>query len=174
MVVAFLQRDLAKELEKILSEFRLKNPQGEKSRINIFEQFLPMPEAEIIESDKIAPELLENGLLDEQTKPDPYPYIIVRVDDGEIKDESSAQMVNLTLIIGIYESEYEKQGYKDVLNVIAKIYERFAKMPVLNGKYTIQYPILWAVQEEECYPYYIGGMNLTFEIAAVRREDPYT
>jgi len=66
------------------------------------------------------------------------------------------------------------QGHKDVLNIIARLYERFAKVPVLNGKYTIQYPVLWALQGEESYPFYFGGMNLTFEIAAVRREDEYS
>ena len=171
MVATFLQSELADELRKILADFRLKNPKGETSSINIFEQLLPMPKP----SDRmeIAPELLENGLVEEQTDPDPYPYILVRTQDGEIENEDSAQKVNLALLIGIYDPDYSKQGHKDILNIIAKIYERFAKMPVLNGKYIIQYPILWALQDEETYPYYFGGMNLTFEIAAIRREDPY-
>ena len=46
-------------------------------------------------------------------------------------------------------------------------------MPVLNGKYTIQYPITWALQEEESYPYYFGGMGMAFEIASIVREDRY-
>lgn len=172
MVAAFLQSELTEELKKILSGFQLKNPQGEKSNINIYEQLLPMPES--LNQGEIAPELLENGLADEQTDPDPYPYIIVKIEDGEIKDENSAQMVNITLLIGIYEPDYDKQGHKDILNIVAKIYERFAKMPVLNGKYTLQYPILWTLQEEETYPYYFGGISLIFEIAKIRREDPYS
>ena len=172
MVASFLQSELAEELRKILSDFQLKNPQGEKSNINIFEQFLPMPEPS--KQEEIKPELLENGLAEEQTVLDPYPYIVVRLVDGEVRDENSAQEVNIYLLIGIFEPEYDKQGHKDVLNIIAKVYERFAKMSVLNGKYTIQYPILWALQDEESYPYYFGGMNLSFEAAAIRREDPYT
>lgn len=172
MVATFLQSELADELKKILSDLRLKNPQGERVSINIFEQLLPMPEP--LDQGEIALELLENGLAEEQTAPDPYPYILVRIADGEIEDENSAQKVNLTLLIGIYEPDYDKQGHKDILNIIAKIYERFAKFPVLNGKYTIQYPILWTLQDEESYPFYFGGVNLAFEIAAVRREDPYS
>lgn len=172
MVATFLQSDLADELKKILKDFRLKNPKGESCSVNIFEQFLPMPEP--ADAGEIPPEFLENGLIDQKTAPDPYPYIIVRVDDGEIADENSAQMVNITLIIGTYDPDYDKQGHKDTLNIISKIYERFAKMPVLNGKYTIQYPILWTLQDEESYPFYFGGMNLAFEIAAVRREDEYS
>ncbi len=172
MVAAFLQSELADELRKILAGFQLKTPQGGRSGINIFEQLLPMPEAS--GQGEIAPELLENGLADEQTDPDPYPYILVRVQDGEIEDEDSAQKVNLALLIGTYEPDYNKQGHKDILNIIAKIYERFAKCPVLNGRYTIQYPILWVLQDEESYPFYFGGVNLAFEIAAIRREDPYS
>lgn len=171
MVATFLQQELADELKKIFGGFRLKNPQGEESELNIFEQLLPMPEPTAQE--EVPPELLENGLAEEQTAPDPYPYIIVRIADGEIKDENSAQDANITLLFGTYEPDYNKQGHKDILNIIAKIYERFAKYPVLNGKYTIQYPILWTLQDEESYPFYFGGMNLTFEIAAIRREDPY-
>lgn len=171
MVPAFLQTDLANELKEILKGFKLKNPQGELCGINVYEQLLPMPEP--TDAQELPPELLENGLADEQTAPDPYPYIIVRLDEGEIENEDSAQMVSLELLIGIYDPDFNKQGHKDVLNIIAKIYERFAKMPVLNRKYTIQYPILWALQDEETYPFYFGGMKLIFETAAVRREDPY-
>ena len=101
------------------------------SSIHIFEQLLPMPEPS--DEEKIPEELLENGLAEEQTVPDPYPYVIVRIGDGEIKDENSAQEANITLLIGTYEPDYDKQGHKDVLNIIAKVYVRFAKMPVLNG-----------------------------------------
>ncbi len=173
MVASFLQSELAEELKNILADLRLKSPQGEKSSINIFEQFLPVPQPQEQKKTEVSSELLENGLVEEQTDPDPFPYIIVRISDGEIKDENSAQTVSVILLIGTYEPDFDKQGYKDIMNIITKIYERFAKMPVLNGKYTIQYPILWAIQDEESYPYYYGGMSLLFETAAVRREHPY-
>ena len=60
MVATFLQQELADELKKIFKGFRLKNPQGEESELNIFEQLLPMPEP--AEQEEIPPELLENGL----------------------------------------------------------------------------------------------------------------
>lgn len=172
MTAGSLQSELAEELRKILKEFRLKDLEGNFSRINIFEQYLPIPGPK--KQDNIPPELLENGLAEEETDPEPFPYIIVRISEGEIEDADSAQMVSLILIIGVCDTDYERQGCKDILNIIAKIYERFAKMPVLNGKYTIQYPIEWALQEEESYPVYFGGMALTFETAAIRREGPYS
>lgn len=170
MVATFLQDELAEELRKIFKGYSLKKPDGGMDKIHVFEQLLPMPEPA---GEEIPPELLENGLVDGMTSPDPYPYIIVHIDDGEIENAYSAQIVNINLLIGIYEPDYDKQGHKDVLNIIAKIYERFAKTPVLNGKYTIQYPVTWALQEEESYPYYFGGMGMTFEIASIVREDRY-
>lgn len=139
MVAAVLQDDLAAEFEKVLKDFRLKDPQGNSSKINIFLQNLPMPEP-LMQGD-IPVEALENGLADQLTAPDPYPYIIVRIEDGEIKDEDSAQTVNIYLIIGIYEPDYDKQGHKDVLNIIAKLYERFGKIRYSTG--SIQSNILF-------------------------------
>lgn len=171
MVATFLQDDLCEELKKIFKDFRLKNPQGNTSKINIFKQNLPMPRPAC--QDDIPTELLENGLAEETTAQDPYPYIIIRIEDGEIKDEASTQTVNTYLLIGVFDDSYEKQGTKDVLNIIADIYERFAKIPVLNSRYRVQYPILWALQDEESYPFYYGGMHLSWELAAIRKEDPY-
>lgn len=119
MVATFLQDELVEELKGILKGFLLKNPQGEKTSINIFKQLLPMPEP--LDQEEIAPELLENGLAEEQTAPDPYPYIIVRTEDGKIEDENSAQIVNLTLLIGVFDPAYDKQGHKDILNIIARL-----------------------------------------------------
>lgn len=171
MVASFLQSALAEDLGKIFKGFRLVNPEGELSGINIFEQSLPIPEPAKME--ELPLEVLESGLADERTAPDPYPYIIVRVEEGEIENEDSTQTVSVFLTMGIYDQDYRKQGHKDILNMVAKIYERFAKMPVLDGKYTVQYPIAWALQDEDTYPYYFGGMHLKFETAAIRREDPY-
>lgn len=153
-------KGLMDEKDRLKDATTENNKELEKKR-NELAQAMPEPAAQ----EEAPPELLENGLAEEQTAPDPYPYIIVRIADGEIKDENSAQDANVTLLFGIYEPDYDKQGHKDILNIIAKIYERFAKYPVLNGKYTIQYPILWTLQDEESYPFYFGGMNLTFEIA---------
>lgn len=172
MVASLLQDDLVGDLHGIFKGFRSKGPDGALRGLSIFPQGLPMPEP--LSQEGIPPEQLENGLVQEVTARDPFPYIIVRIDDGEYKDVDSAHMVNVSLLFGVCEPSYDKQGHKDILNMIDDVYERFAKMPVLNGRYTIQYPITWVLQEEASHPYYFGGMSLIFEAAAVRREDPFS
>lgn len=174
MVATFLQDDLVAELKEIFNGFRLKNPQGEWSEINVFPQALPIP-APVAPPEDAEPELIEEGLAD--TDPvkveDPYPYAIVRIQDGKIETINGAQNVTVLIILGVYDESLENQGHKDVLNMIQKIYERFAKNAILAGKYELLHPIEWTLQEEESYPYFIGGIALNFGTLPIRREDPF-
>ena len=115
----------------------------------------------------------QKGIYDAIAKEDPYPYIIVRVEQGKIEGIDQEQTVFVNLIIGVIDRGYENQGHKDVLNIIQKIYERFAKNAILAKKYECTMPIEWALQDEESFPYFFGGMALQFETIRIRREDPY-
>lgn len=172
MIATFLQDDLAADLAETFKHFRLKNPQGETASLNIFKQSLPIPTAKDI-PDTVTDEDLEEGIYNAEAEEDPYPYIIVRVEQGTIENIDQEQAVIVNLIIGVIDRDYKNQGHKDVLNIIQKIYERFAKNAILAKKYECVMPIEWALQDEESYPYFFGGMALKFETIPIRREDPY-
>ena len=173
MIATFLQDDLAADLADIFKHFRLKNPQGETVGLNIFKQSLPIPTAKDI-PDTVTDEELEEGKYNAEAEEDPYPYIIVRVEQGTIDKIDQEQAVIVNLIIGVIDRDYNNQGHKDVLNIIQKVYERFAKNAILAKKYECVMPITWALQDEESFPYFFGGMALTFETIPIRREDPFT
>lgn len=173
MIAAFLQDDLKADLEETFKHFRLKDPQGNLVNLNIFEQNLPIPTAKDI-PETVTDEDLEEGTYDAQAEEDPYPYIIVRVEQGKIANIDQEQTVIVNLIIGVIDRDFNNQGHKDVLNIIQKIYERFAKNAILAKKYECVMPIEWALQDEESFPYFFGGMALNFETIPIRREDPYT
>ena len=172
MIATFLQDDLAAELAEIFKRFRLKNPAGNAAPLNIFKQSLPIPTVKDI-PDTVTDEELEEGIYDAQANEDPYPYIIVRVEQGTITEIDQEQTVIVNLIIGVIDRDYNNQGHKDVLNIIQKIYERFAKNAILAAKYECVMPIEWALQDEESFPYFFGGMALKFNTIPIRREDPY-
>lgn len=153
MIPTFLQDDLNEELKEILKDSTFKDTNGERKKINVFSQDLP------VESNR------------EDEDEDPFPYIINKLDSGDIQSEESAHEVKVLLIIGIYDEDRNRQGYKDVLHIINKIYERFAKQNVLNKRYVVKVPFRWTLQDEDTHPYYFGGIEMSFDIPAVRREN---
>ena len=172
MIAAFLQDDLKEDLENLFAHFRLEDPDGKRRAINVFEQNLPIPEAADM-PDTVTDEELEEGIYDAKAKDAIFPYILVRLEQGKIEVIDHEQTVNVNLIIGVIDRNSNNQGHKDVLNIMQKIYERFAKNAILARKYECVMPIEWALQEEESFPYFFGGMALHFETAPIRREDPY-
>lgn len=153
MTPFYLQQDLKIELERLFANFNLKSPDGEYKKINVFEQNLPISNDE---------------------EDDPYPYIIVKITKGEIKDLYSNNTVQLMLIIGTYDDSNEANGHKDVFNIIQKIFERFRENPNLSNKYVIQDSFEFALSEEDTWPYYFGGIEIGFDIHTIEREDKFS
>ena len=164
-----LQDELAEEIRCILDGHTYKKPteplgeepggsddeaSARRTAIRVFTQDVP-----ILETDNDA---------------DPIPYVIVRLrsgsDDGT---RESFNEVSLIIIIGLWDDSLDQQGYRDVMSIIQKIYHRFHTDPNLNGKAAYSGSFKWAVQEDGYFPYFFGACNMTFRIAAVRREDRF-
>lgn len=166
-----LQDDLVEELKRIFEPFAYKapcdiedepeetvretagQPRYKRVPLNVYPQSLPVQE-----SDEDA---------------DPVPYLIVRLSGGsDPGGESSVNTVKLVIIIGIWDDDLSNQGHRDVLNIIQKIYERFSKDPCLNRRAAYTGDWNWALQEDGYFPYHFGACSMSFNIAAIRKEDP--
>lgn len=172
MTPTFLQDALQEELQKLFDGFYLDDPSGNQVPINVYKQFLPVPVAKDIPGTVTDMEL-EEGMYNAEAVTVPFPYIIIRLEDGIIDKIDREQTVHVNLLIGVIDRNPDNQGHKDVLNLIQRITERFEKNPGLAGTYACLHPIEWALQEEGSYPYFFGGMAMTFETAPIVREDPY-
>ena len=105
---------------------------------------------------------------------DPAPYIIVRLKSGD--DDGTADAFNtvtVIFIIAIWDDDNNSQGYRDVLNIIQKIYMRFHKDPMLNNQFMYAGNYHWALQEDNYWPYFFGACTLNFNIPSIRRENDY-
>lgn len=105
---------------------------------------------------------------------DPAPYIIVRAKSGD--DDGTADGVNtvqIILIIAIWDDDNDSQGYRDVLDIIQKIYIRFHKEPMLNNQFMYAGNFHWALQEDNYWPYFFGACTLNFNIPSIRRENEF-
>lgn len=147
-----LQDELAEEMKRIFKDYLYKNQAGERIPINVFTQNVPIHDTD-----------------DEE---EPVPYIIVRLKDGDDEGtRDSFNVVNIIIIVGICDNDLNAQGHRDVMNIIQKIYMRFHENPDLNHKAAYKGPFHWATQEDNYYPFYFGACSMSFNIAAIRRED---
>ncbi|MCD8204717.1 MAG: hypothetical protein LUC16_02700 [Coprobacillus sp.] len=175
MVAAQLQDALVSELTKMFKDYISRDQYGPVKGINVYSQNLPIPKSAPPPEYDLDPAVVEEGLMasDVSNVPEPFPYIIVRANQGVIETIEGEQEVEFYLLIGVYDNRLDNQGHKDVLNIIQDIYERFSKCALLDHRYECAMPIEWALQDEESYPYYFGGMTLRFLTHPIRREDPY-
>ena len=170
MNVFELQSDLAAELRNnILAHYNLYDSSGKKVAINVYEQDLPVPRSTSSGEEDEESDMLDK-YTDDEPQSDPYPYVIVRVGGGRCEDPDEAEKVSVMLIIGVFDNSGDRQGHKDVLNIISKIADRFYKYHILAKKYVFNYPLEWTLVDEDTHPYYFGGVSLTFERPTPRRE----
>lgn len=149
-----LQDELIKELERLFEGKVYKSPEGENVSLKVFPQDIPR---QVNDDDS-----------------DPIPYIIVRLNKGDDEGgRDSFNTVRVVIIVGMWDDSPDEQGYRDVMNAIQDIYERFAKNPNLNAIAQFSGDFHWAMQEDGYFPYYFGACTLSFYIAAIRREDPF-
>lgn len=162
MTVFQLQQDLAEEIEKILSDMRFKNSHGKLTPMKAYCQDIPKRKQKIRKG-ALMPE-------EEETE-DPYPFCIVKAESGDIFRET--QRVSIMLILAVFNDDTQNQGQQELLNVIHKISERFIKDPVLKDMYRMEDGIEWVLDDEDRYPYFVGGMTMKWDAFFVEREDYY-
>lgn len=175
MVASLLQDALVHELDQLFAGDIFKNPRNEGQKLKAYSQWLPVPDAAKMSEEDIDPALIEEGLgiTNQISESQFFPYVIVRVEGGEIEEAEASQKIDVTLLFGSWDDNRDNQGNKTILHMIQKVYERFSKNPILDNEYECLGKMKWVVQDEDSWPYYFGGMELKFETIAIRREDMY-
>ena len=158
MTPEFLQDALIEELKLmfIKEKFPTRSEYDTMQNLKIFAQELPQ------ESNR------------EEDTNEPFPYLIVRLVKGNTPDYDSAHEVKIFVIIGMYYTNKDKQGHREVLNIINRIRERFQKNRILANQFVYKTPTYWELQDTDSHPYYFGGVELNFDIPEIRCEDDLT
>lgn len=158
MVIETFVDDLVSELQDLFTEAKFKTIDDKLKTISVYKQALPIPSSE--------------------KEPEPFPYIVVRTVDGGTTAPGKAEVVRVLLMIGIYDDNIQNQGYSDLMNVIEKIKNHFEEFPLLKCKYnrltSESYPLKWTLAEEDTYPYYFAGIEMSFAMPKVIRKDLYS
>lgn len=101
-------------------------------------------------------------------------YVLVSLGDGSQESEESTQQVVVTF--GAEDcpcgaSDY--QGYRDVVNMMEKVKQHLLRHRTVSGKFELRLPVQWVFPEEENYPYYFGGLLMSFTIPGMTEDLPY-
>lgn len=154
MTPEFLQDALIADMRQLLQDLPLLSRQSEAKepspvdRFKVFKQDVPLLRG-------------SGGWEDGEESP---PYVIVRLMEGEQKDFNEPQLVELALIICVYDNALTRAGSLDVLHAIQRIQHRFACNRVV-GQAVLNRPPKWVMQQEDTHPYYFGAVSLSFEVA---------
>ena len=172
-----LQQAVMKDLESLFSGDRYKTPLRTMEPIKTYAQQLPKFDAQEID--------------------DFFPYAIVRIDKGGVENQTSPHKVDIMIIVGIFDDGTEpytgekenpepgeqpsfigEDGWDNrnfgniaVLEALERIQSHYEMEPSLgNGKFYFDGPFHWVLQDETVFPYNIGACDLTFTLAAPRKE----
>lgn len=143
MTARILQDSVVTDLAELFKGDSFQCPGGGMAHISVFPQFLPKRYT--------------------NEKNTPFPLIIVRISDGKIEDQTEAHKINIKLIIGVFDDGQENNGHAAVLEIIERIQRHYEEAPILANQFRFSDPFLWALQDEESYPFSYGACNITFE-----------
>ena len=157
MTQEFLQDAMVADLKGLFSHEPLKNSMGVEREIQIYPQDVPIRDSDDEAQDTEAP---------------PEPYVVVRLRGGKTESDEDPQIIDAVLVACVYDPDPERQGYRDALHIINKIYHHYSACAVIGSRWEVLYPMEWTTQEEDTHPYYFAAMSLRIQAPAVHKEVP--
>lgn len=155
MTPVMLQTDLIAEIEEILKDVITKNTAGETVvGVKGYEHRLPLVTS------------------DDEDESQFFPYFIVKTIEGKTEDDNTPWLVTVDILLGVCENDKDVPGYKSIMIMMQRITDRFTEEPLLNKKYRAEQNIEWALQDEDTYPFYFGGVEIKFRVPKIGRRIP--
>lgn len=148
------QQALADLMEELFKGKKYRAPKGRRA-VRIYQQELPLPEDRDTDADSDTA---------------PPPFIIVRAEEGGIRDDDSPQEIEFSLILCAYDQSVENAGWQDVVNMRETIIQRLLTAPYFGDVFTVRKPITWAMQQDDTHPYFYGVVSITCTAPALTQD----
>ena len=164
----FLQKALMEEIARLTDGMTFKQPGKDKRiRLQIYRQGLPVPGHTPSERPDETIEYVEDDAEEAVFK---CPWCLVRVEKGKIDGINADATAVMAIEFGLFDDDPNNEGHLDILNLIWKIYIRFARDSLLDMQYECLNDFEYATQDEDTFPYFFGAMSMTFKFRGVQRE----
>ena len=102
-----------------------------------------------------------------------FPHYIVQIDSGRTQTDADPWDVTVDILLGCYSDDNANSGHLIILDMARAIMEYFQAYPLLDHKYRALQDMEFALQREDTYPYFFGGVEMKFWVQRARREDDY-
>lgn len=167
-----LRKALQAEVEALTEGMTFRQPDSEeRAAMKVFGQALPVPPRKAGTTTEASIDYVEEEQEDAIFQ---CPWCMVKIDGGEANGPNADVTVNVAVCFGIFDDSLDNDGSDDVLNLIEKVYQRFARDPVLAHQYICQQDFEWGLQDEDTWPYFFGAIGMSFSYMGIQRESKYT
>ena len=140
-----LQQEIVDIIRGLFEHETLNDSTGADRRVSVHMQDLPYKEIRTEEDDDR-----------------PEPYVIVRLADSSTAEPGAHPTIRFLVVCCVFDEEPNRQGYRDAVHLMNKIFLRFVEDGVV-GNSNLIYPVNWTTQEDDTHPYYFTGVELVFE-----------
>lgn len=162
MVITEFQTELVHLMEGLLKDMHFTDPDGgDVTGARVYAQYLPVS----VENDE-----------DEAKQ---FPYCIVRILEGKTADDNDYWHVTTDLLFGVYDGGDSRDGYQQVATMVQRTINRFAakpgfgKAPFSGTMYRAEQDIAWQLQDTDSWPYFFGGVEISFALPKIERSDEF-
>ncbi|WP_068775772.1 hypothetical protein [Paenibacillus sp. FJAT-26967] len=154
---ALLLHELKKFVERATDHLQFGEP---AKKVNIHLGWLPIKEAPKGEISPSKPPRIPDS---------EFPYVIIRVMDGEDRMESGS--VQVKFLLGV--KSQDGNAYMDILHLKETIRQALLRTEIVGDKFELQRPLKWTLFEEQPYPEWFGEIITTWTVPTVLREVRY-
>ncbi len=151
-----LQDALAALTKRLVEGERMQDTLGNEVPVNVFRQNVPWRTGTDTGADTDRPE----------------PYVLIALAGGQRKTGKELyETINVLVTALVGDTENDRQGHRDVLHLLHKLYLELTERPVVDGKWRYQGDVQWALNDDTGTAA-AGAMLLTFDVLALEIEIP--
>lgn len=159
MSPADLQNKLIDRIKVALSTTPLPTLYNDPKPFNVYKQDAPEQHSAEIE-------YTEDGEMKEEDER--FPFVVVKLMPGTKQANHEPLIQKVGLIIGVKNENLDRRGFDDAVTAMQVILNDLDANPIIDDRYPLQYPTIWNPHEEDTFPYFFLGVDLSFELRTIQ------